>query len=125
MFVAAVRSCSRLSLSSLLLGLWAGSLLTTRSINVNSGPRCNVARPMSELPDDFQTAHLAEVDPDIQRVLDGELGRQQGTLEMIASENFGPQAVLDAAGSVRTDKDAGGLPGQGDYGARAVVDGAG
>src|SRR4051794_41795430 len=71
---------------------------------------------MSELPDDFQTAHLAEVDPDIQRVLDGELGRQQGTLEMIASENFVPQAVLDAAGSVVTNKDAEGHPGQRYYG---------
>ena len=41
---------------------------------------------MSELPDDFQTANLTEVDPDIARVLDRELARQQGTLEMIASE---------------------------------------
>src|SRR5215207_1675 len=50
---------------------------------------------MTDLPDDFQTAHLAEVDPEIARVLDRELGRQQGTLEMIASENFVPQAVLE------------------------------
>ena len=52
-----------------------------------------------DLPDDFQTAHLAEVDPEIARVLDGELGRQQGTLEMIASENFVPQAVRSTASS--------------------------
>ena len=69
-----------------------------------------------DLPDDFQTAHLAEVDPEIQRVLDGELGRQQGTLEMIASENFVPQAVLDAAGSVLTNKYAEGYPGKRYYG---------
>jgi glycine hydroxymethyltransferase len=77
---------------------------------------------MSELPDDFQTAHLAEVDPEIQRVLDGELGRQQGTLEMIASENFVPQAVLDAAGSVLTNKYAEGYPGKRYYGGCEFVD---
>ena len=77
---------------------------------------------MSDLPDDFQTAHLAEVDPDIQRVLDGELGRQQGTLEMIASENFVPQAVLDAAGSVLTNKYAEGYPGKRYYGGCEWVD---
>jgi glycine hydroxymethyltransferase len=77
---------------------------------------------MTDLPDDFQTAHLAEVDPDIQRVLDGELGRQQGTLEMIASENFVPQAVLDAAGSVLTNKYAEGYPGKRYYGGCEWVD---
>jgi glycine hydroxymethyltransferase len=75
-----------------------------------------------ELPDDFQTAHLAEVDPDIARVLDGELGRQQGTLEMIASENFVPQAVLDTAGSVLTNKYAEGYPGKRYYGGCEWVD---
>ena len=77
---------------------------------------------MTDLPDDFQTAHLADVDPDIQRVLDGELGRQQGTLEMIASENFVPQAVLDAAGSVLTNKYAEGYPGKRYYGGCEFVD---
>jgi glycine hydroxymethyltransferase len=77
---------------------------------------------MSELPDDFQTAHLADIDPDIARVLDGELGRQQGTLEMIASENFVPQAVLDAAGSVLTNKYAEGYPGKRYYGGCEWVD---
>ena len=42
-------------------------------------------QPMSELPEDFQTAPLSEVDPEIARVLDRELERQQRTLEMIAS----------------------------------------
>src|ERR687897_867841 len=77
---------------------------------------------MTDLPDDFQTAHLAEVDPDIARVLDRELGRQQGTLEMIASENFVPQAVLDAAGSVLTNKYAEGYPGRRYYGGCEEVD---
>ena len=66
---------------------------------------------MSELPEDFQTAPLSEVDPAIAEVLDRELARQQNTLEMIASENFVPQAVLDAAGSVLTNKYAEGYPG--------------
>jgi glycine hydroxymethyltransferase len=77
---------------------------------------------MSELPDDFQTAPLAEVDPDIARVLERELARQQGTLEMIASENFVPQAVLDAVGSVLTNKYAEGYPGKRYYGGCEEVD---
>jgi glycine hydroxymethyltransferase len=77
---------------------------------------------MIELPDDFQTAPLAEVDPEIARVLDRELARQQGTLEMIASENFVPQAVLEATGSVLTNKYAEGYPGRRYYGGCEEVD---
>jgi glycine hydroxymethyltransferase len=77
---------------------------------------------MSELPDDFQTAPLAEVDPEIAQVLDRELARQQGTLEMIASENFVPQAVLEAVGSVLTNKYAEGYPGKRYYGGCEEVD---
>src|SRR5918992_2474186 len=78
--------------------------------------------PMSNLPDDFQTAPLAEVDPDIARVLERELARQQSTLEMIASENFVPQAVLEATGSVLTNKYAEGYPGRRYYGGCEEVD---
>src|SRR5688500_5642054 len=85
------------------------------------GVTCQPDR-MTELPDDFQTASLAEVDPDIARVLDRELARQQGTLEMIASENFVPQAVLEAAGSVLTNKYAEGYPGRRYYGGCEEVD---
>jgi glycine hydroxymethyltransferase len=77
---------------------------------------------LTELPDDFQTAPLAEVDPDIARVLERELAREQNTLEMIASENFVPQAVLDAAGSVLTNKYAEGYPGRRYYGGCEEVD---
>jgi glycine hydroxymethyltransferase len=77
---------------------------------------------MSELPDNFQTAPLADVDPDIAAVLEGELHRQQRTLEMIASENFVPQAVLEAVGSVLTNKYAEGLPGRRYYGGCEQVD---
>jgi glycine hydroxymethyltransferase len=77
---------------------------------------------MSELPDNFQTAPLADVDPEIAAVLEGELHRQQRTLEMIASENFVPQAVLEAVGSVLTNKYAEGLPGRRYYGGCEQVD---
>jgi glycine hydroxymethyltransferase len=77
---------------------------------------------MPDLPDNFQTAPLAEVDPDIARVLERELARQQSTLEMIASENFVPQAVLDAVGSVLTNKYAEGYPGRRYYGGCEEVD---
>jgi glycine hydroxymethyltransferase len=75
-----------------------------------------------ELPENFQTAPLAEVDPQIAEVLRRELERQQNTLEMIASENFVPQAVLEAAGSVLTNKYAEGYPGKRYYGGCEEVD---
>ncbi len=77
---------------------------------------------IGEIPDGFQSAPLAEVDPQIAGVLEGELRRQQGTLEMIASENFVPQAVLEAVGSVLTNKYAEGLPGRRYYGGCEEVD---
>ena len=54
--------------------------------------------------DSLNDMTLAQLDPEIQAVLDAELGRQRGTLEMIASENFVPRAVLEAQGSVLTNK---------------------
>ncbi|WP_066582447.1 serine hydroxymethyltransferase [Cellulomonas timonensis] len=66
--------------------------------------------------------NLSAVDPEIAAVLDGELARQQGTLEMIASENFVPRAVLQAQGSVLTNKYAEGYPGRRYYGGCEQVD---
>ena len=77
---------------------------------------------MEHLPDDFQTASLSEVDPAIAEVLRRELHRQQSTLEMIASENFVPEAVLEATGSVLTNKYAEGYPGRRYYGGCEEVD---
>jgi glycine hydroxymethyltransferase len=77
---------------------------------------------MTSLPDDFQTAPLAEVDPEIAGVLEAELRRQRRTLEMIASENFVPEAVLEAVGSVLTNKYAEGYPGRRYYGGCEEVD---
>lgn len=65
---------------------------------------------------------LRLVDPEIQAVIDQELARQQGNLELIASENFVSKAVLEAAGSVLTNKYAEGYPGRRYYGGCEVVD---
>ncbi len=67
-------------------------------------------------------APLSELDPEIAAVLDAELGRQRETLEMIASENFVPRAVLQAQGSVLTNKYAEGYPGKRYYGGCEHVD---
>jgi len=71
---------------------------------------------------DVANAPLAELDPEIAAVLDGELARQRDTLEMIASENFVPRAVLQAQGSVLTNKYAEGYPGKRYYGGCEQVD---
>src|SRR4051795_2943733 len=75
-----------------------------------------------DLSPDFFNRPLAEVDPEIADVLAHELERQQRTLEMIASENFVPQAVLDCQGSVLTNKYAEGYPGRRYYGGCEWVD---
>jgi len=64
---------------------------------------------------DFR-APLAERDPDISAALDGELARQRGQIELIASENIVSRAVLEAQGSVLTNKYAEGYPGRRYYG---------
>ncbi|MFE4777423.1 serine hydroxymethyltransferase [Streptomyces sp. NPDC056713] len=65
---------------------------------------------------------LSELDPDIAAAVDAELHRQQSTLEMIASENFAPAAVMEAQGSVLTNKYAEGYPGRRYYGGCEHVD---
>ncbi|WP_448071264.1 serine hydroxymethyltransferase [Georgenia yuyongxinii] len=71
---------------------------------------------------DSTTADLAELDPEVAEQIDAELHRQQSTLEMIASENFAPVAVLQAQGSVLTNKYAEGYPGRRYYGGCEHVD---
>ena len=65
---------------------------------------------------------LAEVDPEVAAAVAAELHRQQSTLEMIASENFAPVAVMEAQGSVLTNKYAEGYPGRRYYGGCEHVD---
>ena len=71
---------------------------------------------------DTKSASLAEVDPEVADAVAAELGRQRDTLEMIASENFAAVAVLEAQGSVLTNKYAEGLPGRRYYGGCEHVD---
>jgi glycine hydroxymethyltransferase len=77
---------------------------------------------VSELSPDYFNRPLAEVDPEIAEALRGELEREQTTLEMIASENFVPRAVLECQGSVLTNKYAEGYPGRRYYGGCGWVD---
>src|SRR6187455_3517849 len=68
------------------------------------------------------TASLKEADPDIAEVVRRELGRQRDEIELIASENIVSRAVLEAQGSVLTNKYAEGLPGRRYYGGCQWVD---
>src|SRR6187397_2090952 len=72
--------------------------------------------------DSFFSATLAEADPEIAEVIGKELGRQRDEIELIASENIVSRAVLEAQGSVLTNKYAEGLPGKRYYGGCQYVD---
>jgi glycine hydroxymethyltransferase len=76
---------------------------------------------MNNLPTTFNLP-LAETDPEIAAVLQAELDRQRNFLEMIASENFVSRGVLEAQGSVLTNKYAEGYPGKRYYGGCEAVD---
>jgi glycine hydroxymethyltransferase len=75
-----------------------------------------------DLPGDYFTRPLADVDPQIAEAIALELERQQDTLELIASENFVPRAVLECQGSVLTNKYAEGYPGARYYGGCEHID---
>ncbi len=70
----------------------------------------------------FFKANLSETDPDLADAIAKELGRQQNEIELIASENIVSRAVLEAAGSVLTNKYAEGYPGRRYYGGCQFVD---
>src|SRR6185437_2976563 len=72
--------------------------------------------------DEVLTRTLADADPAVFAAIADELTRQQSTLEMIASENFAPTAVMQAQGSVLTNKYAEGYPGRRYYGGCEHVD---
>ena len=72
--------------------------------------------------DEFFTRGVAESDPELAGFLQGELRRQQEQIELIASENIVSKAVLEAQGSVLTNKYAEGYPGKRYYGGCEVVD---
>jgi glycine hydroxymethyltransferase len=77
---------------------------------------------VAELSPDYFNSPLSEVDPEVADAIQREVERQQNTLEMIASENFVPQAVLECQGSVLTNKYAEGYPGRRYYGGCEHVD---
>lgn len=80
----------------------------------NADPRAEIGR--------FFAASLAETDPELARAVRDELVRQQEQIELIASENIVSQAVLEAQGSVMTNKYAEGYPGRRYYGGCEYVD---
>ena len=74
------------------------------------------------MSEDLRYQDLATYDPEVHAAIVAELGRQRNTLEMIASENFVPRSVLQAQGSVLTNKYAEGYPGKRYYGGCEYVD---
>jgi glycine hydroxymethyltransferase len=72
--------------------------------------------------EDLRTAGLADVDPEVASLLERELERQRGEIELIASENFTWPAMLEAVGSVPTNKYSEGYPGRRYYGGCEIVD---
>jgi glycine hydroxymethyltransferase len=79
-------------------------------------------QPAQTLVNAVLNAPVSEVDPEVDAAMKQELHRQQSTLEMIASENFTPVAVMQAQGSVLTNKYAEGYPGKRYYGGCEYVD---
>jgi len=84
-----------------------------------NNPVSNIA---SKTAQSLLNNHLVESDPDIKRAIEAELGRQQHEIELIASENIVSRAVMEAQGSVMTNKYAEGYPGRRYYGGCEYVD---
>ena len=82
----------------------------------------NVSAPVSVRSNSFFSASLGDADPEIARSIELELGRQRDSIELIASENIVSRAVLEAQGSVMTNKYAEGYPGRRYYGGCQFVD---
>ena len=82
----------------------------------------NLNDQQGRVPDGFFTKSLAQVDPEVAEAIGKELGRQRDKIELIASENIVSKAVLEAQGSVLTNKYAEGYPGKRYYGGCEYVD---
>ena len=82
----------------------------------------SVRQDLAPSAEGFFSAMLGESDPEIAKAIDGELNRQRHEIELIASENIVSRAVLEAQGSVLTNKYAEGLPGKRYYGGCEFVD---
>src|SRR4051812_39860420 len=79
-------------------------------------------QPPGSLSDAFFTAGVAQTDPELSAALEKELDRQRNQIELIASENIVSKAVLEAQGSILTNKYAEGYPGRRYYGGCEFVD---
>src|SRR5579863_1250194 len=84
----------------------------------------SVARGAELTAEAFFSASLGESDPEIAKAIEGELNRERHEIELIASENIVSRAVLEAQGSVLTNKYAEGYPGRRYYGGCEFVDAA-
>src|SRR6516225_8103741 len=82
----------------------------------------NAAKILSAMKPNWMSRSLSEIDPQIASALDDEARRQHEGLELIASENFVSEAVLEAMGSVFTNKYAEGYPGKRYYGGCEFAD---
>src|SRR5882724_5350047 len=91
-------------------------------MTASSSANSSSAKTTASAPDSFFTATLAQADPEIAAAIQGELGRQRHEIELIASENIVSRAVLEAQGSVMTNKYAEGYPGNRYYGGCEWVD---
>ena len=85
-------------------------------------PEMTASAPIRSVDDEFFGAGLAETDPLVYDAVRAELGRQQDQIELIASENIVSRAVLEALGTVLTNKYAEGYPGRRYYGGCEHVD---
>src|SRR5664280_2025958 len=90
-------------------------------MSATSSPKSAHNKPSSDVENLFSAA-LRDVDPEINEAIKLELGRQRDEIELIASENIVSRAVLEAQGSVLTNKYAEGLPGKRYYGGCQFVD---
>jgi glycine hydroxymethyltransferase len=87
-----------------------------------TSPATSSSAKTASAPDSFFSASLTQADPEIAEAIKGELGRQQHEIELIASENIVSRAVLEAQGSVLTNKYAEGYPKARYYGGCEFVD---
>jgi glycine hydroxymethyltransferase len=91
-------------------------------VQTHEAPRTAPDRSLGSSPDRSLDRSLRDTDPEVSAAISAELTRQQTTLEMIASENSAPVAVMQAQGSVLTNKYAEGYPGRRYYGGCEHVD---
>ena len=100
--------------------------MSSNSVRAEEGPKPKAEdlsrSTLRDAPDRFWTDTLADADPEIHAAIRNELARQQDKIELIASENIASRAVLEAAGSVFTNKYAEGYPGKRYYGGCEYAD---